>query len=516
MTAPRALPSNIELEQALLGALLLDNVSYRKVSDLLRPEHFFDPLHRRLYEIAVDLIESGKVATPLTIGPHLPADADKIKVDGRHLTVKKYIAKLSAEATMPGVRDYAEAIANLARRREIIRVTEEIAAAAYDGADGDLAAKARTVFGEIAKARGQGDIKFKLVPFGDMKSDPAARAYLIKGVLPRQGLVVVWGPPKCGKSFWVFDAVMHVAIGRDYRGHRVRLGDVVYLALEGQAGFGDRKEAFCRRFIDPDEPATAPLFHLCGAGLDLIHDHEKLIADIGDQSVIPVVVVIDTLNRSLAGSENKDEDMTAYVRAADAVQREFGCTVVIIHHCGVNGERPRGHTSLTGAADVQISVRKSDGGTVTTTIELAKDMAEGATFASRLEVVEVGTDPDGDRVTSCVMMPVEDAPASIKETKPTREPDTHRIFRAAFDAAIANGGEPITVKYGEMPISAVALSSVREQFEQRYATGESDKRKRADKQRKAFIRALGSLASEGGDYRTCYQQEREWIWQSPP
>ena len=64
--------------------------------------------------------------------------------------------------------------------------------------------------------------------------------YTVKGVLPRVGLAVVWGPPKCGKSFWTFDLVMHVATGRPYRGRRVRQGVVVYLALEGGSGFANR------------------------------------------------------------------------------------------------------------------------------------------------------------------------------------------------------------------------------------------------------------------------------------
>jgi AAA domain len=69
--------------------------------------------------------------------------------------------------------------------------------------------------------------------------------YLIKGIIPRVGLVVVWGPPKCGKSFWTFDLVMHPALAWDYRGRRVQHGAVVYLALEGEKGsrLGSRHSA---------------------------------------------------------------------------------------------------------------------------------------------------------------------------------------------------------------------------------------------------------------------------------
>ena len=75
---------------------------------------------------------------------------------------------------------------------------------------------------------------FELIPFDAIKIDTTP-AYLVKGIVPRVGLCVVWGPPKCGKSFLVFDLMMHVALGREYRGRRVRQGAVVYCALEGCA-----------------------------------------------------------------------------------------------------------------------------------------------------------------------------------------------------------------------------------------------------------------------------------------
>jgi hypothetical protein len=63
--------------------------------------------------------------------------------------------------------------------------------------------------------------RFTLKPFKDI-TICTTPSYLVKGVLPRSGLAVVWGPPKCGKSFWTFDLVMHIATGRNYRGRRVQ------------------------------------------------------------------------------------------------------------------------------------------------------------------------------------------------------------------------------------------------------------------------------------------------------
>ena len=200
-------------------------------------------------------------------------------------------------------------------------------------------------------------VRFRLRAFNNITVG-SERVYLVKGIIPRTGLVVVWGPPKCGKSFWTFDLVMHPALAWDYRGRRVQHGAVVYLALEGGKGFEARIEAFRQRHLSED-PDEVPFFLIADA-LNLVKDHPELIGCIRLQAKgnLPVAVVIDTLNRSLAGSESDDKDMAAYIRAADAIRHAFGCVVIIVHHCGVDATRPRGHTSLIGAVDAQLAVKR--------------------------------------------------------------------------------------------------------------------------------------------------------------
>src|SRR5262249_3639597 len=96
------------------------------------------------------------------------------------------------------------------------------------------------------------------------------------------------------------------------------------------------------------KPARPALHH---ARAGLIADHATLIADITGQlsGEMPICVVLDTLNKSLMGSESKDTDMSAYVRAAEAIRDAFKCVVIIVHHCGLDDTRPRGHTALPGA-----------------------------------------------------------------------------------------------------------------------------------------------------------------------
>ncbi|MFK4623868.1 AAA family ATPase [Bradyrhizobium diazoefficiens] len=238
-----------------------------------------------------------------------------------------------------------------------------------------------------------------------------ANRYVVKGILLNASLVVVWGEPKCGKSFFVFDMTAHVAAGWEYRGHRVKQCPVIYFALEGKEGFAARVEAFRRVHDEADIP-----FYLSADRIVLPQHGPAIVQSIRDQfpDVRPGIVVLDTLNRSIEGSENSPEDMGAYVRAADAIREAFSCVVIVIHHCGVNGERPRGHTSLTGAADAQIAVKRDAAGNIVATVECMKDGPQGEEIVSRLEQVTVGIDEDGDPITSCIIQPVHDGAVRAK------------------------------------------------------------------------------------------------------
>ncbi|HVL71725.1 MAG TPA: replicative DNA helicase [Beijerinckiaceae bacterium] len=123
----RVAPNNIDAEQALLGAILVNNDAFYRVSDFLEPGHFFEDLHRRIYEIAATLIRQGKLASPITLKTFL-GDQD---LGG--LTVSQYLARLAAEATTVINADaYGRTIYDLAIRRSLIGIGEDLVNTAYD------------------------------------------------------------------------------------------------------------------------------------------------------------------------------------------------------------------------------------------------------------------------------------------------------------------------------------------------------------------------------------------------
>ncbi len=295
--------------------------------------------------------------------------------------------------------------------------------------------------------------RFQFQRFAELHANLNA-AHLIKGLLPRRGLAVIWGPPKCGKSFWALDIALHVALGRQYRDLRTMQGGVVYIALEGGAAFGNRIEAW-REHHGIAAEAEAD-FHLLATHLDLAADTPELIVAIEAEmpGAPPVAVFVDTLNRSLRGSENSDEDMSNWVRAADAIGQRFGCLVAVVHHCGHEATRPRGHSSLMGAADAQIAIKRESGSVFSATLDFAKDMPDGLALINRLEPVDLGTDADGDAVTSCVCVAADGE--AVKATPARRLSDRNRLALDTLTALVARSGEPVPATF-QLPASVQAV-----------------------------------------------------------
>src|ERR1700756_5395920 len=102
----RTAPHNVEVEQALLGAILVNNEAFYRVSDFLKPEHFFEPLHQKIFKDIAALVRVSKSPPPTTLKPFRPA---ALAVAG--MTASQYLARLAAEATtVINAADYGRVI----------------------------------------------------------------------------------------------------------------------------------------------------------------------------------------------------------------------------------------------------------------------------------------------------------------------------------------------------------------------------------------------------------------------
>jgi len=119
-------PHSIEAEQQLLGAILTNNDLFDRVASIVRAEHFYDPVHARIFETAAARIAKNNLASPVTLKAFLEDDAGLAELGGPAYLVRLAGAAISSFA----VRDYAEMIYDLAIRRELINVGNDIAAKA--------------------------------------------------------------------------------------------------------------------------------------------------------------------------------------------------------------------------------------------------------------------------------------------------------------------------------------------------------------------------------------------------
>jgi hypothetical protein len=239
------------------------------------------------------------------------------------------------------------------------------------------------------------------------------RTMLVKGLLGAGEMSVWFGEPKSGKSFLVTHLGLAIATGQEWFGKKVKQGAVLYIVAEGRGGFAKRIEAHRKHHGGIDDAPFGPIpvsVNLLNPDADL----DPLIYWIKAHGAS--LIVLDTLSRTMpGGNENSPEDMGAYIANCDRIREETGAHVLIIHHKPKGDKNtPRGHSSLFGAVDALILVKKGEAGNVAT-VEASKDEEDGWKLGFSLEVIEVGKDEDGEPITSCAVVADDDALANSRK-----------------------------------------------------------------------------------------------------
>ena len=254
----RTSPHNIEAEQALLGAILVNNEACDRVSAFLEPEHFYEPLHARIYEAAAALIRAGKLASPVTLKTYFDADETLSEIGG-----PAYLARLAAAATtIINAHEYGQTVFELAQRRRLITIGEDIVNGSFDAPVGttprDLIERAEQELYAIAETGkfGKGFLEFgaALTHAIDMAAKAYERDGGLSGVssglrdidekmggLQPSDLIILAGRPSMGKTTLGTNIAYSVAKSYDaaYRADgslEVRDGGVVaFFSLEMSA-----------------------------------------------------------------------------------------------------------------------------------------------------------------------------------------------------------------------------------------------------------------------------------------
>jgi hypothetical protein len=284
-------------------------------------------------------------------------------------------------------------------------------------------------------------------------------------------------------------------------GHKTIAAPVVYVMLEGQAGLQKRVKAWIKArgiAIPSDFHLILESFHLTD-----LNDVQNLSA------VIPkgAVVFIDTLNRAApTADENSSKDMGAIIEGANMLRLMTDGLVVLVHHTGKDtAQGMRGHSSLFAALDGAIEVKRNNAGR-TWTIAKTKDGEDGKSTPFELLVHNLGTDADGESITSCT---VEAANASIF----IKAPPTHagpknalkeitQLISSGVGAVTGIKGSPIGVSCLKMDDAVTAIAAS-------LATIKSNKRNFTARKR------IDSLTNSG-HLGVCIDANGDgWCWVEP-
>ena len=244
--------------------------------------------------------------------------------------------------------------------------------------------------------------------------------WLIRGILERDSLALIFGDSGCGKSFTAIDWAARIATGTPWRGHAVKAAPVIYVAGEGHQGFARRTRAW--EIHNGVSLAGRPFYRTPALAIPEPLLIAQFVADINAKADKPSLIVIDTLARNFGiGDENSTQDMSRFVTACDSIRRNYDCTMLIVHHTGHSEKnRARGAAALKAALDAEYRLEKKEDGHLLLTATKMKEAEEPPPFAMQLTSVELPglLDDYGEPVTSAAIEVVDaDVGAIVSQAK---------------------------------------------------------------------------------------------------
>lgn len=252
--------------------------------------------------------------------------------------------------------------------------------------------------------------RFAVIPAAEFTARPSP-SWIVKGVLPRAELVVLFGESGSGKSFIALDIAAAIDRGLPWRGRRVRQGRVVYICAEGAGGFRNRLVAYQHA-------------HQCELGIGVIANAPNLLQREDALEVCRAigradVVIIDTFAQTTpGGNENAAEDMGKALAHCKGIHRATGALVILVHHAGKDLSRgARGWSGLKAAADAELEVLRLEAGRMLRTSKM-KDGQDDEAWGFDLETQNIGIDEDGDIITSCTVREVELGTVQAQAARP--------------------------------------------------------------------------------------------------
>lgn len=448
-TTPPRLPPELFMERELIGLMLLQPSVIASLEDEVLPEDFVFGLHGAIYEKL-------RASADVHYDPGLPRLIEMLggntaAVVAPGYTLAQYIAHLAAR-TAPTSDPFAAAYA-LAREISKQKIAEKNADAGIEREPEYLPYESR----------------YGAVRWTDIEQPGPAIQWIIKGMSPLGEAELIAGPHSSGKSFFTIDKAMHVARGITYMGRRTKQMGVVYCFWEAGSGAHIRLRAYKTGHDVPD--GDLPFIALCHP--PQIFRDEKA-ADLLAQEVIeltrdwPVplgVVIVDTHNAATRGSsEVSSEDISLILQRYDTLRKATGASLWVVGHTNSSGAHRGNEQVVNSFATVSFIKTLGDRSGIEMVdlddrpireVRIAKvrEGQAGMTWRFVLRKVQIGSDEDGDPITSCVIDdPNIDAEAMEQQNLPTRAAKRDgfylkndaeiKIFKAVLSVITAQGVVP--------------------------------------------------------------------------
>ena len=375
-------------EQATLAAMLCfpDCIS-KVIASGIVAEDFYDENNRKIYEAILQHINN---SSPL----ELPALTKTLGKNRRAIEIMASLIEIATTGeTAP---HYARQVIASANNRRIMAIGERLRRNPED------ARELLSQLLDLTEPKILSGEQPLFTPASELLSKAIEVNYLIDKIIETATTGQIFGPSGSGKTFVALCLALAIATGQDWNGRKVKQGIALYLAGEGRTALIRRIKAW-----HTQKPSRLDLFHISSRTISI--DGEGAAAVIREGKAIAErlgfdisIIVIDTLARHMPGDENSTKDMGAFIEAVDLVRAEFpGSTSLIIHHTGNNEEtknRSRGSSALKAAMDFELCCNKG-----LLTFTKMKDAEAPPPMEFKLVPIQIGTDDDGNPITSCVV-----------------------------------------------------------------------------------------------------------------
>lgn len=435
--------SNVHLEQTFLGLIVDDPDLLRQARGRIRgPRVFYKEAHGRIWDAMCRIADRGGVPEVETLLDAAGDDTDLIIALNDIFAAGATLSTTQVKHREALLVDWAQQLAEHAGRRSLIDASYKAGLGAYPPTREDAEKPVATIFAELSEvidtgwkivtSADGGEDLFPILTDEEAEAMPPARG-ILGDILYENSLAILYGASGRWKSFLALSWALSIATGRDWLGRKVVEGDVVYIAAEGGLGIGKRITAWKRRHGISGRTRVHPL--CVPVQLLDAEQVQLLIRSIRELVGMPVLIVVDTLSRTMAGGdENTGKDGSRAIQAADTLREAFGCTVLLVAHPGKDdGRGIRGWSGYFAAADTVMRVAASDnrprldiGDTVTLYSEKPKDSEPFADVALTT-VKETWASADGAIVSSLVIQAAEQQPKTSESDLSERELEALRI-----------------------------------------------------------------------------------------